>query len=93
MLQKLKLVPSIEFIHPTSSFYILGRYDFDMTASDMVEFLIDRKVAVKGGSEFGPSSDGCIRLTYATNYEEALKGVDQLGAESSVSSKSKKCST
>lgn len=80
MQEKLKDVPRFDYVTPTSAFYILGRYDSPMKAGKMVEYLIERGVAVKGGAEFGPTAEGCIRLTFATDYDDALKGIEKLGA-------------
>jgi aspartate/methionine/tyrosine aminotransferase len=78
LIARLKDALGLRIVPPTSAFYMLAKYNADMTSAEMVEYLIARGVAVKGGGEFGPACEGYIRLTYATGYEEALRGADRL---------------
>lgn len=78
VIERLSGASGFSFIYPTSSFYILGRYSADLSSADMVEYLAERGVAVKGGAEFGPACEGRIRLTYATGHEESLRGAERL---------------
>lgn len=65
---------------PNSAFYFFGRFHADMTSADMVDYLYERKVAVRSGTEFGYRGEGYIRLTYAIPYDVVVAGIDRLAA-------------
>ena len=80
ILKKLSEVREIRFGTPNSAFYFFGQYKANMRSADMVDYLYEKKVAVRSGTEFGPSGEGWIRLSYAIPYEKVLEGIDRLTA-------------
>jgi aspartate aminotransferase len=80
------IIKKLEAIHgfkcgiPDSTFYFFGRFDADKKSADMVDYLYEKKVAVRSGTEFGYRGEGWIRLSYSIPYKEVIEGIDRLGA-------------
>jgi len=77
-LEILKDVDGFDFITPDSAFYFFGRYKADMTSSDMIDYLYQRGVAVRSGSEFGTMGEGWLRIAYSVPYENVITGIQRL---------------
>jgi aspartate/methionine/tyrosine aminotransferase len=80
LIKKLEAVEGFHCVVPDSAFYILGRFDADMTSAEMVDYLYEKKVAVRSGTEFGPNGEGWIRLSYSIPYKDVVEGIDRLAA-------------
>jgi aspartate/methionine/tyrosine aminotransferase len=50
----------------------------DMPARDFTQFLLERGIAVRSGTEFGPAGEGFIRLSFATSRENIEEGARRL---------------
>jgi aspartate aminotransferase len=80
IIKRLAGVEGFTCITPNSAFYFFGRFDADMKSADMVDYLYERKVAVRSGTEFGPRGEGWIRLSYAIPFEKVTEGIGRLAA-------------
>jgi aspartate aminotransferase len=60
---------------PEGTFYLFARYRFDMPSQQVVKHLMDGGVAVRAGSEYGPSGEGQIRFSFATSPENIVEGL------------------
>ena len=49
-----------------------------MRSAEMVDYLYEKKVAVRSGSEFGHRGEGWIRLSYAVPFSKVMEGIDRL---------------
>jgi aspartate/methionine/tyrosine aminotransferase len=78
IIKKLGEIHGFSCVIPDSTFYFFGQYDADMKSAEMVDYLYDKGVAVRSGTEFGESGEGWIRLSYSVPYEEVVEGMDRL---------------
>lgn len=78
IIEKMAGVQGLTCVTPDSAFYFFGRFDADMKSADMVDYLFEKKVAVRSGTEFGGGGEGWIRLSYAVPYEKVVEGIDRL---------------
>lgn len=67
---------------PEAAFYYWVKVDTSMSSADMVGFFLERGVAVRSGTEFGPAGEGYVRLTFAAADEEIREGIERLGRAS-----------
>jgi aspartate aminotransferase len=65
---------------PEGTFYAFVKYEADLPARDMAAFLLERGVAVRSGTEFGPAGEGHVRLSFATSRENIREGARRLAA-------------
>ena len=67
VVQRLSGVPGIEMLAPQGAFYAFPRITSRLTSDEMVARFADAGVLVRSGSEFGPSGEGHIRISFATD--------------------------
>jgi aspartate/methionine/tyrosine aminotransferase len=65
---------------PEGTFYAFVKYAADLPSREMAGFLLDRGVAVRSGTEFGPAGEGYVRLSFATSRENIQEGARRLAA-------------
>jgi aspartate/methionine/tyrosine aminotransferase len=65
---------------PEGTFYAFLKYRADMSARDMTQYLLERGVAVRSGTEFGPGGEGHVRLSFATSRDNIREGAKRLAA-------------
>ena len=65
---------------PEGTFYAFVKYKADLSAREMTAFLLERGVAVRSGTEFGPGGEGHVRLSFATSRENIREGARRLAA-------------
>jgi aspartate/methionine/tyrosine aminotransferase len=80
LIEKLTRIPGITCERPDSAFYFFPRFEADMTSAEMLDYLYEKKVAVRSGSEFGPAGEGYLRLCFAVPYETVVEGIERLEA-------------
>jgi aspartate aminotransferase len=71
-------VPGLEVQRPDGAFYALIRYRSPLSATEVVRRGFERGVAARPGSEFGPSGEGQVRVTFATGRELLIEGLERL---------------
>ena len=65
---------------PEGTFYAFVKYEANMPARDFTQFALERGIAVRSGTEFGPAGEGFIRLSFATSREQIEEGAKRLAA-------------
>jgi aspartate aminotransferase len=65
---------------PEGTFYAFIKYESALTSKEMAAFLLERGVALRSGTEFGPSGEGYVRLSFATSRENIREGARRLAA-------------
>jgi aspartate aminotransferase len=70
--------PGLEMQRPEGAFYTLIRYGSELSATEVVRRGFERGVAVRPGSEFGPSGEGHVRVTFSTGRELLIEGLERL---------------
>jgi aspartate/methionine/tyrosine aminotransferase len=65
---------------PEGTFYAFIKYESDLTSKEMAAFLLERGVALRSGTEFGPAGEGYVRLSFATSRENIREGARRLAA-------------
>ncbi|MFJ4208007.1 pyridoxal phosphate-dependent aminotransferase [Paenarthrobacter sp. NPDC089675] len=75
VLEALKNVPRIELLSPQGAFYAFPRIDSALASDEMVDRFAEAGVLVRSGSEFGPSGEGHIRISFATDTASLEEGL------------------
>ncbi|MGP3968325.1 pyridoxal phosphate-dependent aminotransferase [Streptomyces sp. 6N223] len=66
----------VSVVRPRGAFYAFPRINSSLSSEELVQRLADGGVLVRAGSEFGPSGEGHVRLSFATDeatLEEGLR--------------------
>jgi aspartate aminotransferase len=71
-------VPGLEMRRPDGAFYGLIRYQSTLSALEVVKLGFERGVAVRPGSEFGPSGEGHVRVAFSTGRDRLVEGMERL---------------
>jgi aspartate/methionine/tyrosine aminotransferase len=71
-------VENLELVEPDGSFYAFIRYGSDVPSVDVVAQAQEAGVAVRSGSEFGPSGEGFVRVAFSTGRERLIEGMERL---------------
>jgi aspartate aminotransferase len=71
-------VENLELVEPEGSFYAFIRYGSDMPSVDVVARAAEEGVAIRSGSEFGPSGEGYVRVAFSTGRERLIEGMERL---------------
>jgi aspartate aminotransferase len=71
-------VENLELVEPEGSFYAFIRYGSDMPSVDVVARAQEEGVAIRSGSEFGPSGEGYVRVAFSTGRERLIEGMERL---------------
>jgi aspartate aminotransferase len=71
-------VENLELVEPEGSFYAFIRYGSDVPAVDVVARALEQGVAIRPGSEFGPSGEGFVRVAFSTGRERLIEGMERL---------------
>lgn len=60
------------------AFYFFPRFEHDITSKDMAQYLGERGVIVRSGTEFGENGQHHIRISFATSMEKLQEGMERL---------------
>ncbi|HEY4026273.1 MAG TPA: aminotransferase class I/II-fold pyridoxal phosphate-dependent enzyme [Candidatus Dormibacteraeota bacterium] len=71
-------VPSLELVEPEGSFYALVGYGGDVPSVEVVSRALEQGVAIRPGSEFGPSGEGHVRLAFSTGRQRLIEGMERV---------------
>lgn len=74
---KLSGVPGLSMLPPQGAFYAFVKVDSDLTSDEMTARFAAAGVIVRSGSEFGPSGEGHVRLSFATDPGNLELGLDR----------------
>jgi aspartate aminotransferase len=78
--QILSTADGLSWRKPEGTFYAFIKYEADLPAREMAAFLLERGVALRSGTEFGPAGEGHVRLSFATSRENIQEGARRLAA-------------
>ncbi len=74
----LRAIDGVQAIEPEGAFYVfatLERGGHRMPSAKLARHLLDRGVAVRSGTEYGPAGEGWLRLSYAADLDDIRHGV------------------
>lgn len=64
---------------PAGAFYAFPRVDSDLSSAELVDAFARGGVLVRAGSEFGPSGEGYVRISFATDEQSLAEGLRRFG--------------
>ncbi|MDR6416931.1 pyridoxal phosphate-dependent aminotransferase [Pseudarthrobacter sulfonivorans] len=68
-------LPGVEMLTPQGAFYAFPRITSSLTSDEMTARFAEAGVLVRSGSEFGPTGEGHIRISFATDLESLQEGL------------------
>ena len=72
-------IPEWTVKSPQGAFYLFPRYRGSVPSKDLSQQILEKTfVVTTGGSLFGASGEGHLRLSYATSQGEIQKGMERL---------------
>lgn len=60
------------------AFYFFPRFEHQIKSKEMTDYLADKGIAVRSGTEFGENGQHHIRISFATSIETLQQGMDGL---------------
>jgi aspartate aminotransferase len=75
VMQHLGAVRSVSVVRPRGAFYAFPRINASLSSGQLVRRFADGGVLVRAGSEFGPSGEGHVRLSFATDEASLEEGL------------------
>jgi aspartate/methionine/tyrosine aminotransferase len=60
------------------AFYFFPRFEHQITSRDMTQYLAEKGVFVRSGTEFGENGQHHIRISFATSIEKLEEGMERL---------------
>ena len=60
------------------AFYFFPRFEHQITSRDITQYLAERGVFVRSGTEFGENGQHHIRISFATSIEKLEEGMERL---------------
>jgi len=78
VVDRLSEMEGVRFSPPEGAFYAFVRYDLPLTSAELVARLLESGVHVRAGSEFGPSGEGHLRLSFATGMSKLDDGLTRI---------------
>jgi aspartate aminotransferase len=73
-------VACVSLALPQGAFYAFPRVDLPMASIDICARLAEAGVVVRAGSEFGPSGEGHLRISYAADTAAVSEGLRRMTA-------------
>ena len=78
VVDRLGEMEGVHFSPPEGAFYAFIRYDLPLPAADLTARLLEGGIHVRAGTEFGPSGEGHLRLSFATSMEAINEGLTRI---------------
>ncbi|MCA4131641.1 pyridoxal phosphate-dependent aminotransferase [Arthrobacter sp. M4] len=75
VLKALSGISGVEMLPPQGAFYAFPRIASDLSSDEMVARFADAGVLVRSGTEFGPSGEGHVRISFATDVASLDEGL------------------
>lgn len=75
VVQELSGLPGVSLQVPEGAFYAFPRVDVGIPSDDLTERLAEGGVLVRSGTEFGPSGEGHVRISFATELSTLDAGL------------------
>lgn len=73
-------VAKVTVNRPTGAFYAFPRIDSPLTSQELVDAFAAGGVLVRSGAEFGPSGEGHVRISFATDDASLAEGLRRFAA-------------
>ena len=80
MLEALQGIPGVDILSPQGAFYAFPRIAARLSSDEMAARFAEAGVMVRSGSEFGPSGEGHVRLSFATDHASLTEGLRRFEA-------------
>jgi aspartate aminotransferase len=77
VMDRLRGLGPLTINQPQGAFYAFPRIAMPVASDDFVEKCAAGGVLVRSGREFGPSGEGHVRLSFATDLENLQRGLDR----------------
>lgn len=77
VVEALSGVPGVQMATPQGAFYAFPQVDTPLSSLELQTHLSHRGVLVRAGSEYGPSGEGHIRLSFATDTDSLQLGLER----------------
>jgi aspartate aminotransferase len=71
-------IPGVDAAIPQGAFYAFPRVDRDLKSAEVTSRLATSGVLVRAGSEFGPSGEGHIRISFASDIPRLKEGMERM---------------
>jgi aspartate aminotransferase len=71
-------IPGVEAVIPQGAFYAFPRVDRDLKSAELTTRLARSGVLVRAGSEYGPSGEGHIRISFASDLPQLTQGMERI---------------
>jgi aspartate aminotransferase len=71
-------IPGVEAATPQGAFYAFPRIDRGLTSEELTSRLATSGVLVRAGSEYGPSGEGHIRISFALDMPRLREGMERI---------------
>ena len=68
----------VEAAIPQGAFYVFPRIDRGLTSAELTSRLAKSGVLVRAGSEYGPSGEGHIRISFALDMAQLREGMERI---------------
>lgn len=78
--EELAAVPGVHCTPPRGAFYVFPRIETELSSDALTARLADAGVLVRSGTEYGPSGEGHIRISYATDLDNLTEALRRLTA-------------
>lgn len=76
----LAAMPKVSINRPTGAFYAFPRIDSKLTSQELVEAFAAGGVLVRSGTEYGPSGEGHVRISFAAGEDALAEGMRRFAA-------------
>ncbi|WP_169811217.1 pyridoxal phosphate-dependent aminotransferase [Nocardia amamiensis] len=71
-------IPGVHLVRPQGAFYAFPRVDMDISSDELTRRMADAGVLVRSGREYGPSGEGHFRISFATDADHLVAGMDRV---------------
>ena len=78
VVKELSAVPGVEFSDPEGAFYAFFRHGLPMPSAEVRAALAEKGVLLRSGSEYGPSGEGYLRMSFAASEENIKEGIRRI---------------
>lgn len=78
VVDRLGVVPGVTFEAPEGAFYAFFTHGVDMPSSEVRAALAESGVLLRAGSEYGPSGEGFLRMSFAASAEDIVEGIERV---------------
>lgn len=78
VIERVSLMENTEMVSPDGAFYAFVKYPGTALSTDVAARLLAGGLAVRAGSEYGPSGEGHVRLSFAAEIPALTEGLNRM---------------